>query len=407
MLQNRIYLGEIVHKDRHYPGQHQAILDQALWDQAQAHLLANAGDRRAGRAAKQPSLLAGLIFDGLGHRMSPTHAVKAGKRYRYYISRPLVTEGRAKAPTACRIPAAEVEQVVTDRVRALLSDGTVVLDAVSASPATAEQYSELVTQAADLARSWTELAPHEQRRIVTTLITRVEVGDESVALHVVPARLVAILQCDATGDGHSASDEGCDAETVILSVPAQLQRVGKGGRLVVRGRKCALPSRMPRSSGCWHARISCSISCCKMANQHRRTLATHANLNRTYTTLLLRLSWLAPDITQAILRGHQPPTLTADELCPHHADCRSTGRRKEQRSASTERPQENPEVSLAPDPSAMTGPSHSNAADVPARCWRLSSTNESATKPNRDKAANVTDVRRGNRLSAQPSAAAP
>ena len=38
MLQNRIYLGEIVHKDRHYPGQHQAILDQALWDQAQAHL---------------------------------------------------------------------------------------------------------------------------------------------------------------------------------------------------------------------------------------------------------------------------------------------------------------------------------------------------------------------------------
>jgi hypothetical protein len=56
--------------------------------------------------------------------------VKAGKRYRYYISRPLVTEGRAKAPTACRIPAAEVEQVVTDRVRALLSDGTVVLAAL-------------------------------------------------------------------------------------------------------------------------------------------------------------------------------------------------------------------------------------------------------------------------------------
>ena len=96
MLQNRIYLGEIVHKERHYPGQHAPIIDQALWDQAQAHLADNAGDRRAGRAAKQPSLLAGLIFDGLGHRMSPTHAVKAGKRYRYYISRPLVTEGRAR-----------------------------------------------------------------------------------------------------------------------------------------------------------------------------------------------------------------------------------------------------------------------------------------------------------------------
>ena len=84
MLQNRIYLGEIVHKDRHYPGQHAPIVDQTLWDQAQAHLGANAGDRRAGRQAKQPSLLAGFIFDSLGHRMSPTHAVKAGKRYRYY-----------------------------------------------------------------------------------------------------------------------------------------------------------------------------------------------------------------------------------------------------------------------------------------------------------------------------------
>jgi hypothetical protein len=54
---NRIYLGEIVHKDRHYRGQHAAILDEGLWDQVQAHLAINAGDRRAGRAAKQPSLL--------------------------------------------------------------------------------------------------------------------------------------------------------------------------------------------------------------------------------------------------------------------------------------------------------------------------------------------------------------
>ena len=43
-------------------------------------------------------------------------------------------------------------------------------------------------------------------------------------------------------------------------------------------------------------------------------LAKRANLNRSYTTRLLRLSWLAPDITQAILRGYQPPVLTADKL---------------------------------------------------------------------------------------------
>src|SRR5689334_71724 len=109
MLQNRIYLGEIVHKDRRYPGQHAPIVDQTLWDQVQEYLATNAVDRRSGRPAKQPSLLVGLIFDSLGHRMSPTHAVKGGKRYRYYISRPLVTEGRGKAAAAYRIPAPEVE----------------------------------------------------------------------------------------------------------------------------------------------------------------------------------------------------------------------------------------------------------------------------------------------------------
>ena len=235
MLQNRVYLGEIVHKDRHHPGQHALIVDQALWNQAQAHLADNAGDRRAGRAAKQPSLLAGLIFDGLGHRMSPTHAVKAGKRYRYYISRPLVTEGRAKAPGAYRIPAPEVEQVVTDRIRALLADGTTVFDVVSSSTASTEQCAELVAQAAALARSWSELPSHEQRRILSTLIARVVVGCESVALHVVPARLGEFLQRDVKGDGQSDSNDGRGTETVILSVPAQLQRIGRGTQLIVGG----------------------------------------------------------------------------------------------------------------------------------------------------------------------------
>jgi site-specific DNA recombinase len=314
MLQNRIYLGETVHKERHYPGQHAPIVDQALWDQAQAHLADNAGDRRAGRAAKQPSLLAGLIFDGLGHRMSPTHAVKAGKRYRYYISRPLVTEGRAKAPGAYRVPATEVEQVVCDRIRTLLADGTAVFDAVSSSTATTEQCGELVAQAAALARSWSELASHEQRRIVSTLIARIELGDESVALHVLPARLGAILQQDAKGDCHSEPNEGRGAETVVLSVPAQLQRIGKGTQLIVSGD--AGGTARPNAS---------LIRLLARAHQLRQQLlqdgkcsiqdlAQHASLNRTYTTLLLRLSWLAPDITQAILRGHQPPTLTADKL---------------------------------------------------------------------------------------------
>jgi site-specific DNA recombinase len=314
MLQNRIYLGEIVHKDRHYPGQHAPIVDQVLWDQVQENLAANAGDRRSGRPAKQPSLLGGLIFDSLGHRMSPTHAVKGGKRYRYYISRPLVTEGRAKAPGAYRIPASEVEQVVTDRVRTLLADGTAVFDTLSSTTAaTTEQCGELVAQAAELARSWPELSSHEQRDIVSTLIARVEVGDDSVALHVVPARLGAILQRDGADD-HESDGGGRGAETLILSVAVQLQRVGKGSRFIVGSGAHGAAS--PNAS---LLRLLARAHQVQQQLLHERKsdtqrLVQQADPNRTYTALLLRLSWLAPDITQAILRGRQPAPLTADKL---------------------------------------------------------------------------------------------
>src|SRR5439155_14422899 len=85
MLQNRIYRGEIVHKHQCYPGEHTPIVDRATWETVQARLAANATERRSGVRAKNFSLLAGLLIDGDGHRMTPTHAVKNGARYRYYV----------------------------------------------------------------------------------------------------------------------------------------------------------------------------------------------------------------------------------------------------------------------------------------------------------------------------------
>ena len=142
--------------------------------------------------------------------------MKDGKRYRYYISRPLITEGRAKAPGACRIPTAEVEQVVSDRIRALLADATAVFDAVRSANNNTEQQGELVAQAAALAGSWSDLPPHQQRRILSTLITRIEVGEDRVALHIVPARIAAILQQGADNHDHADVPVMRDEEAIVL-----------------------------------------------------------------------------------------------------------------------------------------------------------------------------------------------
>jgi len=117
MLQNRLYHGEIVHKGQSHPGEHTPIIDPPLWDAVQAQLAANTADRNSGTRTRQPSLLAGTLFYGDGNRMTPTHAVKNGVRYRYYVSRPLITNDQTEPSAGRRIPAGEIEQLVTSQLR--------------------------------------------------------------------------------------------------------------------------------------------------------------------------------------------------------------------------------------------------------------------------------------------------
>lgn len=87
-LQNRVYRGEVRHKGHVYPDEHGAIIDLLLWDAVQTQLAENRVQRACGSNADHPSLLAGLAYEGdTDTRLTPTHAVKAGKRYRYYVSR--------------------------------------------------------------------------------------------------------------------------------------------------------------------------------------------------------------------------------------------------------------------------------------------------------------------------------
>src|SRR6202011_6157202 len=79
MLQNRIYRGDIVHQGTAYPGQHQAILDPELWQIVQNKLAVHRQERALAVGAEAPSLLAGLIVDAGGNRMTPTQLVAAGK----------------------------------------------------------------------------------------------------------------------------------------------------------------------------------------------------------------------------------------------------------------------------------------------------------------------------------------
>ena len=89
LLSNPVYAGCVRHRGRVWPGQHEPIIDRELWDAVQKSLSGQAPTERGMRTGRR-SLLAGLLNDETGDRLSPSHAVKNGRRYRYYISHRLM-----------------------------------------------------------------------------------------------------------------------------------------------------------------------------------------------------------------------------------------------------------------------------------------------------------------------------
>jgi len=127
LLKNRIYIGDISHKGDWHRGEHQALLDMALFDQVQEMLRTNSVERRRTHAVNK-ALLTGVIFDDRGHRMSPSFTVKNGVRYRFYISTCLLRGKRDDAGSLPRIAAALLEAKVIVELRNRITSAQSLVD---------------------------------------------------------------------------------------------------------------------------------------------------------------------------------------------------------------------------------------------------------------------------------------
>lgn len=254
MLRNRIYLGEITHKGKAYPGEHQAIVDEALFSQVAALLEENSVDHANAVHAEQPSLLCGLVRDAEGRRMKPEHSTKRGGiRYRYYVSR---REGGASKVKPVRVPAGDLESLV---VAALRHEGHGLV--------------------------------RPNRSMVANIVTEVVIHRERVEVHL---------------SGSST------ANPVVID--ASLIRRGKETRLVEAASELVAPRRDPSLIKLIvnASRVRAEI----FSGRHSsiREAAHALGYRLDYCAVLLRLAFLAPDIVVAILDGRQPPQLNRQRL---------------------------------------------------------------------------------------------
>src|SRR5947209_5262115 len=112
LLSNPIYTGQIAHKGQLYAGQQPALIDDASWSIVRDQLASNTSDHRHRAKAAEPSLLAGLLVDARGEPLTPSHAIKKGRRYRYYVSAALITEAGTDRAQGRRIVARDIEEAV-------------------------------------------------------------------------------------------------------------------------------------------------------------------------------------------------------------------------------------------------------------------------------------------------------
>ena len=115
LLKNRIYIGEVVHRNEVHAGDHQPILSREVFDAVQEKLACNDVDRKL-RLKSSPSLLTGLLYDDRGNKMSPSHTKKRGVRYRYYVSQAL-QQKRSGVGNVRRVSGPDIESVVLDALR--------------------------------------------------------------------------------------------------------------------------------------------------------------------------------------------------------------------------------------------------------------------------------------------------
>ena len=256
LLKNRTYLGETGHKERWYPGEHEAIIDPALFDAVQSLLKTNSVTRHQQRSDNQ-SLLAGLLFDDRGNRMSPSFTTKGGVRYRFYVSSAILAGRRNEAGSVTRVSAPELETTVVAALREQFKNSDNLTDA-------------------DLIRAQIQRVALGATKAVITVKTN-------------------------------------DARENLIELPRPQSPTSPRARIETDD----CQSRNQPDIGLVHALARAHLWLKELSNgtyQSIEELAGAAKWNPKVIRKALRLAFLAPDITEAVIVGSQRNSLSVSKL---------------------------------------------------------------------------------------------
>jgi site-specific DNA recombinase len=300
LLRNRTYIGEIAHRGQVHAGAHEAILDREIWDQVQALLDSNRVRHHRREGAQRRSLLKARIFDVMGVPLSPSHANKGGKQYLYYVSNSANGDDAGGRP-ALRLPAAEIEQTVLDRLDRFLCDPIMLTEKLGVG----HEHLDRIATHAEAIRRRLQRPSTDRDDITRQLLDRLVVDRDRAQLHWSRAALHRLLlEIELTSD---------DQPNLIEDIAIKVKRQGQGKRIFLPvGEQESAPNqtliKAVVRAHAWRRMLESEDGLSV------RELAARQSLNHRYINRLLPLAWLAPDVVDAILDGAQLPEVSLDQL---------------------------------------------------------------------------------------------
>jgi site-specific DNA recombinase len=280
LLRNRFYIGEVKYKDEILPGEQPAIMDRQLFDAVQQKLTDQWSHRNHAKS-KSYHLLTGLLYDDAGHRMIPTHATKAGIRYRYYVSLPHL-KGESKTVSVgsvSRIPATDIEDIIVKSVNEHLAAQH---DQPSSSSARADDRKAMI-------------------------------AEEVVRIDVYKDRLIVRFKSAGTEEGSQSADGQ------LLSIPWQKPPSRKSRQILIPfgvSRNEVRPIRIER-----RARLVGAISRGRRwlaelvsGSANIEQIATRQKCSVRQVNMTISLAFLAPDLVKAAVEGRLPRGIGVERL---------------------------------------------------------------------------------------------
>lgn len=234
ILKKPIYIGEIVHNGAHYPGRHKPIIDKELWDEVQTVLRTNGSAHHSKLNQQNASLLAGLLFDEDGNRLTPTYTVKGSRRYRYYVNSPNRAVGtRKKKDTKLRLSGPELEALVIEKLAAFLGDQERIFDALKLQRAAPKKIKAAIIEAAFLASRIEYGEDSERKGVMSKILARVNVEHQTLSLFL---RHNALLIHDSNQTDEDSRDFD-ERGLIRIDIPLKIQQRGSDAQLLLPGQK--------------------------------------------------------------------------------------------------------------------------------------------------------------------------